>query len=436
VSGQDGAPTGIAATVARLSGTRAGLRARPVREIAEALGRVGERLADPEGTLAREAVAAVAGESGLSLAMTRRVVQGMARDWTGERLRELLLREFADPAVLDGFVEDPRGGRRLHVVGDPVAVHIGSGSVPGVSTTSMIRSLLVKTPVLIKPGSGDRALTEAFHRGLEEIAPELAASAAVRYWPAADRATLEAALAGAARVVVYGSDRAAREIQAAVPVHLPTVVYHHRLSVAVLGACASSSVERTRMLDGLAWAASTFDQRGCVSPHRVFLLGLGPGEAREVGEALAVAMEREARTVPTGERGSADAAGLQQHRAEARMRAAVDPAVAVWSSPDASWTVFLDPEAWGSVAGHPRTLTLVPVADREALFDRLRPLRAHLQSVGVAGVEEPEALSEGLAELGVTRIVPLEELPFPPAWWMHDGAGPLRVLSRWVEWTP
>jgi hypothetical protein len=74
------------------------------------------------------------------------------------------------------------------------------------------------------------------------------------------------------------------------------------------------------------------------------------------------------------------------------------------------------------------------VADRRALFERLRPLRAHLQSVGVAGVVEE--LSEGLAELGVTRIVPLEELPFPPAWWMHDGAGPLKILSRWVEWTP
>jgi hypothetical protein len=429
-------PAGITATLGRLSETRSALRARSAREIAEALGRVGERLGDPEDALAREAVAAVTRESGLSPEMTRRVVGGMARDWTRDRLSELLAREFTDPAVLDGFVEDPRGGRRLHAVGDPVAVHVGSGSVPGVSATSMIRSLMVKTPVLIKPGRGDRALTEAFHRGLEAAAPQLAASAAVRYWPASDRSSLEAALSGAARVVVYGSDSVAREIQALVPPHLPTVVYHHRLSVAVVGAGACSPGERVAALDALAWAACTFDQRGCVSPHRVFLLGIGPDQARELGAALAESMEREARAAPAGERGSGVVAGLQQRRAEVRMRAAVDPTVAVWSSPDASWTVLLDPEAWGSVEGHPRTLTLVPVADPTALFERLRPLRAHLQSVGLAGVEEPEELSEGLAELGVTRIVPLEELPFPPAWWMHDGAGPLKVLSRWVEWTP
>lgn len=429
-------PAAIKATLARLSETRSGLRARSAREIADALGRVGERLGDPEDGLAREAAAAVTRESGLSPEMTGRVVRGMARDWTRERLRELLAREFADPAVLDGFVDDPRGGRRLHVVGDPVAVHIGSGSVPGVSATSMVRSLMVKTPVLIKPGSGDRALTEAFHRGLEEVAPELAASAAVRYWPASDRASLEAALAAAARVVVYGSDSVAREIRALVPAHLPVVVYHHRLSVAVVGAGVCAAGDGPTMLDALARAACTFDQRGCVSPHRVFLLGIGPDRAREIGEALAEAMEREARVAPVGERPGAAVAGLQQRRAEARMRAAVDPAVGVWSSPDASWTVVLDPESGGAAEGHLRTLTLVPVADRRALFERLRPLSAHLQSVGVAGVEDPQALSEGLADLGVTRIVPLEELPFPPAWWMHDGAGPLRALSRWVEWTP
>ncbi len=429
-------PGQVTLALARLAGTREGLLARSSSEIAEQLGRVGERFEDLDDPLVRDALEAVGEESGFSAAMVRRIVRGMARDWSRTRLADLLAREFDDPAVLDRFVPDPRGGRLLRAVGDRVAVHIGSGSVPGVSTTSMIRSLLVKTPVLVKPGRGDRALTKAFWLGLEEEAPVLAGAADLVYWSGDEAAALDAAVRGASRVVAYGSDAATREVRAKTPVTTPIQIYHHRFSVAVLGPEAARSSEREAVSGLLARAASTFDQRGCVSPHRVYLLGVEPAAARELGEALALAMAVEARDAPPGPLDPAEAARLQQLRAESRMRSALGPDVAVWSSPDASWTVVLEPEPPESVTGHPRTLVLVPVADQAALVDRLRPLGPHLQSVGLAGLPDPSRLVDELAELGVTRVTSLRELPFPPAWWIHDGTGPLRALVRWVEWEP
>ena len=427
-------PDEVRTLLAALAGTRERLRLRAASRLAEVLGRVGERFLDPGDLLGREALDAAEEESGLSRGMVRRVVPGMARDWTRSRLRELIAREFADPTVLDRFAADPRGGRSLRVLGDPVALHIGSGSVPGVSTTSMIRSLLVKTPVLMKPGRGDRALTEAFLRGLREADADLAASAAVAYWPGDDRSVLEAAVGAASRVVVYGSDAAAQEVRRLAPVTSPVVVYHHRFSVAVLGPAALAGREREATAGLLARAASTFDQRGCVSPHRVFLLGAGIQGARALGERLARAMEVEAGSAAPGVFEPGEAARLQQLRGEIRMRAAVDPGVAIWASPDTSWTVVVEPRPESGVAGHPRTVMLIPVRDREALLDHLRPLGPHLQSAGLAGLEDAAELVEGLAEVGVTRAVPLDELAFPPAWWVHDGAGPLRALVRWVEW--
>lgn len=427
-------PEEVTRCLARLAETRDELSTRSSREIADTLGRVGERLADPHDPLTRGALQAVEEEAGFSAPMTRRIVRGMARDWTRERLAELLEREFPDPRILDGFVPDPRGGRSLRALGDPVAVHIGAGSVPGVSTTSMIRSLLVKTPVLVKPGSGDRALTGAFRRGLGEEDPALAASAEVVYWPGGDEAALDAALQGASRVVVYGADAAARAVRDRTPVTTPIVVYHHRLSLAVVGSDAVAGPDRKTTAALLARAVSAFDQRGCVSPHRVYLLGVAPEDAQAFGRELAAAMEAEARDSPPGALDVEEVAGLQQLRGELRMRAALDPTVAVWSSRDASWTVVLEPEPDLTVQGHPRTVVLVPVPTGAALVDQLRPSGPHLQSVGLAGVPDPSALVARMAELGITRVVPLEELPFPPAWWMHDGAGPLRALVRWVEW--
>jgi len=437
----DGTPTGMegrveAATVeaemARLAGTRDALLGRPVREIARLLGRAGARLGDAEDPLTREAREVVAREAGYSTRMAGRVVAGMARDWSPDRLRELLLREFDDPAVLDGWVPDARGGRRLRAMGDEVAVHLCSGSVPGVSTTSLVRSLLVKTPVLLKPGAGDRVLAAAFHEALAGEDADLAASASVLYWPGEDGACLEAAVSRARRVVVYGSDETAAAIRTATPVTTPVVAYHHRVSVAVVGTAAIDSPLLEDTADALSQAVATFDQRGCVSPHRVFVLGSAETAGR-LGDALDVAMTREAGTAPPGPADPDEAARVQQLRSEVELRAAAGETVRLWQGDGTSWTVVLDPEG-GRVRGLPRTLVLVPV-DARGLGEALAPLSAHLQTVGIAGLgPDGDEVVEGLIRLGVTRVVPVADMPFPPAWWHHDGAGPLRALVRWAEW--
>ncbi len=437
----DGTPTGVeervdagtvAAEIERLADTRDALLDRPVREIARLVGRAGARLADAEDPLTREAREAVAREAGYSTRMAGRVVAGMARDWSPDRLRELLLREFDDPAVLDGWAPDGRGGRRLRAVGDQVAVHLCSGSVPGVSTTSLVRSLLVKTPVLLKPGAGDRVLAASFHEALAGEDAELAESAAVLYWPGDDRTCLEAAVTRARRVVVYGSDETAAEVRTATPVTTPVVAYHHRVSVAVVGTAAIDSPLLEDTADALSQAVATFDQRGCVSPHRVFVLG-SSDTARRLGDALAGAMTRDASSAPPGPTEPDEAARVQQLRSEVELRTAAGEEVQLWQGDGTSWTVVLDPEG-GRIRGLPRTLVLVPV-DAQGLTDALRPLSAQLQTAGIAGLgPDAEEVVEGLVRLGITRVVPVAEMPFPPAWWHHDGAGPLRVLVRWAEW--
>jgi len=58
----------------------------------------------------------------------------------------------------------------------------------------------------------------------------------------------------------------------------------------------------------------------------------------------------------------------------------------------------------------------------------------HLQTVGVAGCgERLGGLAEALARVGVLRITGFGDVPFPPPWWHHDGEGPLRALTRWVD---
>jgi hypothetical protein len=461
-----------------LAATWRQLLERPVVELVESLGRAGEDFLAESGPRFQQAVKAVRDESGYSEAMACRVVAGMARDWTRDRLGALVQAEFPDPAVLDGFAEvpAPRTGlrahapagalpatRRLRALGAEVAVHIGAGSVPGVSTTSMIRSLLVKTPVLVKPGAGDRVLTALFHEALADVDPALAASAAVRYWTGGDAQVEEEVLSQARRVVFYGSDQAARELRERVPVHVPLVLYHHRSSVVVVGpellesggAGGEGAVSVEGVASAVAEAASTFDQRGCVSPHRVWVLG-DPAHAVRMGEAVAGAMAREAAAAPPGEISDPERARVQQLRARVELSQAAasanqaaasvesrdrsgDPYAGsrVWAGPGTSWTVVVQGPDEVEASGGPRTIQIAPLPGLEALAEVLAGDGEHLQSVGVAGLGPgaPEVL-ELLARLGATRVCPVGEMSFPPAWWLHDGRGPLQALVRWCEWVP
>jgi hypothetical protein len=168
----------VSALLRALRGARGALLEHSAGELAALLGGVGLRFLDPADDLRREALDALPEYAGLSPAMARRVLDGMAADWCPSRLQGLLDAEFSSGQALDTFVTSPSGGR-TRALGPPLAVHFCSGSVPGVSVTSMLRSLLVKSAILLKPGRGDEVLGVLFRRGLAEASPDVARACAV-----------------------------------------------------------------------------------------------------------------------------------------------------------------------------------------------------------------------------------------------------------------
>jgi hypothetical protein len=443
-----------------------------VGTIATTLGQVGARFGTAGDPLRAAAVRDLPAHAGISPAQARWIVDGMARDWTAPRLHRLLATEFVDPGVLDGFRTvappaaaraahgeraldrahpgGPEGGhqrgRRLRALGPELAVHIIAGTVPGVGVTSLLRALLVKGPVLLKPGTGDALLPVLFARGLSEAAASagpdspaaaLAAATAVLYWPGGTSALEAPFLAAADQVVVHGADETVLDVRRRLAAHTRLVAYHHRVSAAVFGGemvrphVVHGNEKVSVALGALARAVVSFDQRGCVCPHQLFLLGADAEVAAHLAAGLADALEREASQLPAGPRDPHEAARVQQVRGAAEMRAAAGEAVRLYGGPDLAWTVILDPEPEARPACSGRTIHVTPVRSRDALGTLLAPLRHHLQSVGAAGLADEDL--EALAAAGATRIVALADLPFPPAWWLHDGRGPLTELVRWVE---
>ncbi|TVP74518.1 MAG: hypothetical protein EA352_10635 [Gemmatimonadales bacterium] len=413
--------------------------ALPARRRLQLLDRAARTLVSPSEL--PDLVTRVAREASLSGPVAGDVVRRMAHEWTRPRMDALLVADLGGPDALDDFVPLPGapGGDRAKAVPDRFALHVGSGTVPGVSATSLARSLVVGTPALVKPGTGDVALTRALLDALVRLEPSLAHALAVEAWQGGTGALEARALQEAERVVVYGSDETVAAIRSRMGPAVPLVAYPHRVS---LGMVAREALEEDRapaLAREVAEAVSAYDQRGCVSPRRIWVEEGGGVSVARFSALLEEAMDRHARTHPVGPMDEAERSSVRQLREVAGLVAEMDDGgprgTRVGLPPDGGpgWTLLVDPGGQVRGTGGGRTLVLEPVGGLEEALATAGQLGTALQSVAVEAPPGRRLRIAGeLAALGATRITSFKRQPWPPAWWRHDGGGPLRALVRWV----
>ena len=405
----------------------------PVRDVVSGVGRVADRFLDSSDPIRSRAIDLLVPTAGISKEMASEVLTGMARDWTAERLDELLQRELRDRGVLDGFSRLDEG-RRVRASGPPLTFHVGAGTVPGVSVTSMIRALLVKSAVLLKPGLGDVVLPVLFAEALAEEAPGLAGAMAVTYWLGGSSPLEGLALERAGAVVAYGSDEAITSLRARTPVTARFIAYHHRLSVGLVGRGALTVERASHVARMAARAVSMFDQRGCVSPQAIYVEeggAVGPGEWAAL---LASAMADLEAELPGGYVTASEASAVHQTRGSAELREATGSGVRVFRADEGLWTVILEDELGFTPSCLNRVVSVFPAPDLCDVAGSLGGVGRYLQTVVVEGADDRlPKLAEALCRAGATRITSFEKAPWPPPWWRHDGASVFAGLIRWVD---
>lgn len=428
-------PGGLRRLVGSLAERRAAaLSNTPVARVLDGIDEAARRIADPHDPLRWLADALLPAVCGYSEAMSRLVLERMAADWRRSPLETLLRAELGGADVLDGFRVDPTARRRVRAVGPRLAFHVFSGNVPGVAVTAMIRCLLVKSAVLGKTASDDPVLPVLFSRALAESDPELGGCLDVTYWPGGS-AELEAEAAALADlIVVYGGEEALAGLRERSGPDSRIIEHGPRVSLALIARDVLEGSERKRAVADAARAVATFDQMGCVSPHVVYVEEARSGSAAAFAEALAAALEHLRHSLPRGRLNAAEAARIHQVRAAAEFRAAAGADVRIHSGDAAQFTVIYDADPTFEPSCLHRTAWVKPVAALEDVPALLEALRGLVQSVGLAGGSgRVESLARALAEVGVSRIATLADLPWPPAHAHHDGAPPLGELVRWID---
>ena len=176
----------------------------------------------------------------------------------------------------------------------------------------------------------------------------------------------------------------------------------------------------------LAEDVAAFDQRGCLSPSALYVVGGGREAALAALDRLAEALEARARRFGFAPRippGAASAIvslrAIHAMDSSGRRRARFSPGLP-------GWTLLFDEDGESL---HPtpgwQTLFVHPIGNWDALPTAAAELTrgGGLQAIGIAPDESacPPGVMAALRGLGLSRVCALEQMQSPPLDWAHDG---------------
>ncbi len=410
----------------------ANLAGRPVAEILTTIEAAARSVTVPGERLREELLATLPGLTGYSRQMIELGLARMGALWTAASLHAALEDELGSAEVLDDFRPRPAGGYQ-RAFGPALTLHVFSGNIPGVSVTSLIRALCVKSASLGKTAAGEPYFAVCFARALAERDPELAKCVAVTHWPGGSHDLEAVAFSEAGAVVAYGSDEAIADISCRVPPQTRLIGYPNRLGAALISRSALSRESLAGLVRGAAADVAAFDQQGCVSPHTIYLERGGAVSPLDFAQALAGALDDLAKEIPRGKLAPGDSVLIHQLRAQAEVRGATVLA----SEPGTEWTVIVEAGPGFEPSTLNRVIHLRTVDELDEALGALAGIGRHLQTVALAAEPaERRELAARLGALGATRVVPIGRAAWPGPHWHHDGRFQFLDLLRFVDLEP
>jgi hypothetical protein len=206
-----------------------------------------------------------------------------------------------------------------------------------------------------------------------------------------------------------------------------------RVSGALLSREALAADAIDAVSGALARDITLFEQRGCLSPHHVFVESAGGIEAHQFADRLALSLEQLARRLPPPpaiDLGAA--AAIRSTREAARWRKLGGSAVDLWERNQFAWSVIYDSTCAFRISPLYRTVFVTPVGHLADFTARLEPVSGHLEAFAVA---DPSARLEDerawLRKAGVSYFAAPGMMQSPPLDWPHgNGAFLNRLLAR------
>ncbi|WP_431065197.1 acyl-CoA reductase [Methylotuvimicrobium sp.] len=317
-------------------------------------------------------------------------------------------------------------------------VHWIAGNVPVLGMISLIQGILGKNATIVKASRHDAGLLPALLDSFKDVtyisrsgqkisADILTNSVAVIY---SEKDDIEAAryLSTIADVRVAWGGREAVESIMNLPRRFGTedIIFGPKVSFIVVGIeylCNEASARQ--LAKNIVKDVSAFDQRGCNSPHTVFVEKGGLIKPNEFTRIVAEEMDFALANRSLHEVQPGDTMNILGVRAEYDMRGDA------YYSNGMGWTVVYSGDDKGlATPCYLRTLFVRPVND---IFDVVSLCSINTQTAGLAVKDRHIRLADALTQKGIERCPVVGGMSLYASPW--DGMFPVSRMVRWVSTT-
>ncbi len=338
----------------------------------------------------------------------------------------------------DGLVKAYGKPHITHSNYEPEVIgHICAGNILGLAAFEMVMDKLVDAATWVKVPTEEPVFGALYAKSIEEVDPELAHSIAVLPFGSENAFVQDFLFSQSDLVRATGGEHARRSLtELAEKHHVPLAGHWHKFSFMVIArdflSKQASEIAELASLDVCAW-----DQQGCFSPQEIYVETGGSVSPKEFAALLAVEMEKTTRALPKGTNSGKMQVldGYYQYFTKETMG---EP-VKIFPSKTHQWLVIYDEKNQNcEPSSLYRVIRVKPIVDIMELPQKVKPLGAFLQTVGVAIPQDRLlAFADAMGQAGVTNIRTVSGMTLQKAWEPWDGRFPLQELFEHdgVHWT-
>jgi hypothetical protein len=409
----------VRAMADRTAAAGPGLRSLGPERVVRALAHAARTLADARTPLGGHAREVLVGSTGLSSLMIEWALEtNVAPPDLEDGLRRLAA----------GLAPVVREGPTCVVAPPRLAVTILAGNVFTAALRAAAVPLLCGAPVVLKASSRGDVFPRLLKRALAEADAEVGPALEVVTFTGGPGPLQDALLAAADVVSVYGGDATVASVRARLPATTRVVPHGHGLGVAFVPAEAMRDEASARQVaHDLALDVAAFDQRGCLSPHAVWVEKGGAVEGLGLAHLLADhALAALGRDLPRGTLPTEVGAAQVQWRGVAAARGTLLERDGHAVSHEGDAALRLSP-GWRNVAVH-------DAVDLDAFVAQVRPLGVHLKAIGVAGPHPARLrVAKALPAPLAPRVSSVGQMQTPPIGSLVDGDLPWAGTARFIQ---
>ncbi|MBK8171028.1 MAG: hypothetical protein IPK60_11890 [Sandaracinaceae bacterium] len=400
-------------TACRIGSAGTMLRALPPTRIANAIHEAATRLLGTDG-IGAEARSTLPSATGLSAPMVEWALTTTLRTSSVDALMSMLPHEVSS------------GRARAHQPARLAAVVL-AGNVFTASFRALLAPLLSRVPVVAKAPSRDDVFPRLFARAIAEADAEVGQAIDVVTFQGGTTALEDTLFAQCDVVAAYGSDTTLADIRARLPATSTFVPHGHGLGIAFVPISATANEQtRAELVRALALDVAAYDQRGCLSPHAIFVERGGGISGRQLAERLChEGLPHEESVRGRGPLPLAIGAQQLQWRGIAAARGDLFEGD--------SWAVSF--EGCGAFRLSPgyRNVSVIECNDTGDFLQRIAPLGVHLKCLGIAADEaQRDALVEQLPAPIAPRICEVGRMQTPELTGPADGMDPMFGFLRHI----